>query len=175
MDENINLADNSLMNVIRDGIVGDIHFAVTNKRYRATLILVFSGIDAMGWIDRPENRENTIRDDFISWADEFISFQGGKISGIELYSARCAILHSYGSISDLTRKGKARQIGFHAGGGPDIAESDEVPDLVMVSIEGLAMAFRKGVIAYLEKLKSSSVRRSLASKRLELMIHIFPF
>ncbi|MBI4829759.1 MAG: hypothetical protein HY804_13310 [Nitrospinae bacterium] len=145
-------ADESLFNVIRDGICQDIRCSLEKCGSRATLILILSGVDAMAWLDRPDNQGDVTRDDFASWANEFLSFESGTINGTELYSARCAVLHSYGAASRLTRNGKARQIGFVRGYDKDrdVWQSDEVPNLVLVSVEGFANIILKGSYLFWE-------------------------
>lgn len=80
------------------------------------LILLYSAIDIMASLDRPENKPDVTRDDFITWVDEFV-LTGKPFSceGIDLYAARCGLLHSYLPESKLTREGKARIISYSWG------------------------------------------------------------
>jgi len=75
------------------------------------LILLYSGIDAMGWLNRPKHKADSDRDDFIEWADKYL-LPKLKYScrAIDLYSARCRFLHSYTGDSALVRKGEASYI-----------------------------------------------------------------
>ena len=166
-------ADQALFNVVRDGICADIQFVLKHGRTRAALILTFSGIDAMASLDRPDGAAFTSRDDFVRWVDTYLEFESGKLAGLEIYSARCAMLHTYGSTSSLSELGKARQVGYTAGGGVDIMESPDVANLVLISVEGLAFAFFRAIGKYIESLISDPNKRKLAAGRLLLMVHEF--
>lgn len=158
---------------MRDGICADVQFVLKHGRTRAALILIFSGIDAMASLDRPESAAFTSRDDFVRWVDSYLEFENGKIAGLEIYSARCAMLHTYGSTSSLSEQGKARQVGYTAGGGSDIMESPDVTNLVLISVEGLAFAFFRAIGKYIESLIADPNKRKLAAERLLLMVHEF--
>lgn len=166
-------ADQALFNVVRDGICADIQFVLKHGRTRAALILTFSGIDAMASLDRPEGAAFTSRDDFVHWVDSYLEFESGNVAGLEIYSARCAMLHTYGSTSRLSEQGKARQVSYTAGGGADILESPDVTNLVLISVEGLAFAFFRAIGNYIESLITDPNKRKLAAARLLLMVHEF--
>lgn len=163
----------ALFNAVVDGIVADVRFALKHGRTRAALILIYSGIDAIASLDRPDGAVFTSRDDYVRWVDSYLKFENGSLAGLEIYSARCAILHTYGSSSRLSEQGKARQVGYIAGGGPDIVESSDIENLVLISVEGLAFAFFRAIGRYLESMKSDLERRKLVAVRLQLMVHEF--
>lgn len=161
----------SLLNVVCDGICSDIHFVLKHKRYRAVILLTYAGIDAMATLDLPADKAEIKRDDFIDWCDKYMQFKNGVVTGLELYSARCAMLHSYGSESSLTKQRNVRQVGYTAGGGSEVMTKAEVTSLVLVSVEGLAFAFLDGVAKFLKHLKYSPDKRKLLPERLRKMSH----
>jgi hypothetical protein len=161
-------AGQALINVLQDGICADIQFAIKHGRNRAALILIYSGIDAMASLERPEGI-GKVQECFVHWVDTYMTFTDGAVTGIELFAARCGIVHTYGPISDLSKKGKARLIGYTVGGGPDVMNSPDVTDLVLLSLEGLAFAFFRGIASYLEELKSDTQKRLTVAPRLLLM------
>jgi hypothetical protein len=165
--------DESLGNVIVEGICGDINWLIKSGRARGTLILIYAGIDAMAWLDRAEGQEDVKGSDFINWANEFIKFGNGNISGCELYSARNAILHSYGSESRLTRQGKARVVAHITFNEADVIESNENPDMVLLSVSGLKDAFFNGITLFFRDLQSDSERNKKVAPRIQQMLHDF--
>jgi hypothetical protein len=173
-DFGTSVADRALFNVLLEGIIEDIRFALENKRYRATVVLIYSGIDAMATLDRPEKAEEVNRECFINWTETYMHFNSGSVSGIELYSARCAMLHNYGVCSRLTNQGIARKIGYVDNSALDVMASPEVKGLLLLSIHGLADAFIKGVANYLKMLEAQSDKRKLVAGRLIQMVHIIP-
>jgi len=175
-------ADDSLYNVLLNGIVKDINDAWDRKSYRATLILVYSGIDAMAHLTMPAGKDKVTRADFIAWAEKFLQFRDADknptltLPGIELYAARCALVHTYSSEADLHKEGKVkRQIGYGDEFLPEVAEKAEVEHLVMVSIRGLVDAFARGIAATLQDIKGDEPRRKLFAERLDKMVHELPY
>ena len=175
-------AADSLYNVVLNGIIKDVNDAWERKSYRAALILVYSGIDAMAYLTMPSGKEKLTRPDFVAWAEKYLRFRDADknptltLPGIELYAARCALVHTYGSEADLHKDGKAkRQIGYGDEFLPEVAEKADVEHLVMVSIRGLVDAFSRGVAATLQDIKGDEPRRKAFAERLDKMVHELPF
>jgi hypothetical protein len=154
------------MNVLLDGICGDIRFALKHGRNRAALILIFSGIDALASLERNDGK-NDGRERFENWVNEYMKFSEWPEAGLELYGARCGILHTYGPISNLFEQRRVRLIGYTTGVGKDVMQS---ADLVLISIEGLARQFFLGIANYLRVLVSDPTKRAKAAPRIHLML-----
>jgi len=174
--------DDSLYNVLLNGIVKDVNDAWERKSYRAVLILVYCGIDAMAHLTMPAGKDKVTRADFVVWAEKYLQFRDGKknptltLPGIELYAARCALVHTYSSEADLHKEGKAkRQIGYGDEFLPEVTEKADVEHLVMLSIRGLVDAFARGVAATLRDIKVDEPRRKVFAERLDKMVHEQPF
>lgn len=75
------------------------------------LLLLYAGIDIMAWLNRPKSHADVQRSDFVEWAEKYL-LPGTKLacSAIDLYAARCSLLHSYTAESRLSREGKAKQV-----------------------------------------------------------------
>ncbi|MDA7417463.1 hypothetical protein PGB34_13920 [Xenophilus arseniciresistens] len=175
-------ADDSLYNVLLNGIVKDVNDAWDRKSYRATLILVYSGIDAMSHLTMPDGKNKVTRADFVAWAEKYLQFRDADknptltLPGIELYAARCALVHTYSSEAELHKEGKVkRQIGYGDEFLPEIAEKADIEHLVIVSIRGLVDAFARGIAATLQDIKGDEPRRRLFAERLDKMVHELPF
>ena len=165
----VSSTSDQLMNVLLDGICGDIRFALKHGRNRAALILIFAGIDAMASLEKNDGI-NDVKVRFANWVNEYMQFSDWPKAGLELYGARCGILHTYGPISDLLEKGQVRPIGYTSGGGKDVMQSAE---LVLVSVEGLAFQFFRGIARYLEALVSEPNKRAKAAPRIQQMYREF--
>lgn len=160
-----------LSNVINDSIMKGIAVAIDNECYGSSVILIYAGIDAMAYLGLPESQENVSNKDFINWVDRYIRFNGEvQLSGVELYSARCGMLHTYSPFSKLTREGRARVIGYVDEASIEVMVDNEVPDLVIVSIKALAQAFSRGVQAFVDEIYTSKERIDSVSERLGSVI-----
>jgi hypothetical protein len=83
------------------------------RLFLPALILLYAGIDAMAWLNLPRHKTKSDRKNFIEWAEKyFLAELKYPCRAIDLYSARCGLLHSYTGESDLTRGGTASVITY---------------------------------------------------------------
>ncbi len=144
------------------------------------LLLLYAGIDIMAWLNRPESHPDVRRSDFIGWADKYLlPGTGLACSAIDLYAARCSLLHSYTAESRLTREGDAKQI-FYAWG---VGRAEDLQGLidyvgthsaVAVHIEHLFDAFRLGVERFKEALSNDPDQANLVYKRADKFFSNIP-
>ena len=160
--------EDPIENVINNGIKRDINIALDNKCYRAAVILIYAGIDAMAYLNLEEEKNEVTKIDFISWADNYIKMEGEtEVGGIELYSARCSILHTYGAHSSLTRKGKSRVIGYMNESVPIVRYRPDVDkDLVLISVPALRDAFFQGIDDFIAEVLENQRKEKLFEERM---------
>ena len=100
-------------------VISSIDLCFKERKIAPTLILLYSTIDIMAWLDRDINHDDVKRSDFLSWVDTYISSASSQhYQAIDLYAARCSLLHSYTSQSKLSRDGDATEL-FYAWGTGD--------------------------------------------------------
>jgi len=170
------LNNDPIINVIHNGIRRGIRIAIENNCYGSAVVLILSGIDTMAYIGMPRCREDVLPEDFIKWAERYVKFPcANQLSGIELYGARCGMLHSFSTRSKLSRKGKCRQVGYADRCVPEVVcNSNLSGELVIVSIEGLAKAFFDGMDRFLVDLYEDKEKAMLADTRFPWLVHAFP-
>lgn len=90
-------------------ILGDIGFCLDNKRSLAAAQLLLSAVDTAAGLTRPLEQEDTVKSDFIAWADEFLALKGHdyQLSGSDVYAVRCGFLHGYTPFASMVSEGKA--------------------------------------------------------------------
>jgi len=141
----------------------------------AVLTLVYSGIDVMGWLAAPPDKEYASEDTFVCWCDKYIvdriqSVEGHVISGNDLWSARCGFLHTATPVSRRSNAGQAHEIWYRYRGkdgakdGVNLIANTPLP-LLGLDIEKLALAFREGGIAFLQALGGDVEARRIADGR----------
>lgn len=157
---------------IYDGVKRGINVCLENECFGSAVILTYSGIDTMAYLAMPENQTDVTRNDFVQWCDKYIRFSGQEqLTGLELYSARCGMLHTYGVESRLTRSGHCRKLGYMDRSVPEIRYSQKVdPKFALVSIEALAKAFCDGIDRFLVDLFTDSARAAIAEQRLQQLV-----
>ncbi len=96
----------------------DIAVARDNGAITGALILTYAAIDAMAFLSMPENRKEVNRSNFISWVETYMKTdpkQPYQYQGIDLYGARCGLVHRYGATSRLTDSGRCKAFSYHDG------------------------------------------------------------
>lgn len=92
-------------------IIKSIEICLNEKLQIPSLILLYSGIGIMGWLNHPASRDHRSKEDFIRWVDDYLlPNKNVRCKAIDLYAARCATIHSYSFSSKLSKKGEAKEI-----------------------------------------------------------------
>lgn len=84
--------------------------------YGQMLVLVYSAIDTMGLlIAEPEQTKST-GNTFKNWVDNYLLTNPEfEFNAIDVWAARCSVLHTFSSESDLSKAGNAREIQYFSG------------------------------------------------------------
>lgn len=172
------LSSDPLINAIYQGIKRGIQVAYGNECYGACLILIYCGVDAMAYLDMPPNQAEVESKDFIQWAERYLSpilsNQTTSINGDELYSARCAMVHTYSIESRKTKSGKVRIIGYVVGGNQSMVWNPKVAsNMVLVKIETLKDAFFTAIDRFLVKSYADKQKQPILEIRLKKLINTY--
>jgi len=66
---------------------------IEKKLTAPALILIYSGIDTVGWIDSTD--DYATRTSFINWVDAYLlKAKQLQCTALDLYAARCGLLHT---------------------------------------------------------------------------------
>ena len=96
----------------------DIKVARDNGAITAALILTYAAMDAMAYLSMPENKKDVQGVDFINWVKKYMETdpkQPYQYNEIDLWGARCGIIHRYGVTSSLSDNGKCNLLAYHNG------------------------------------------------------------
>lgn len=79
------------------------------------LVLVYTAMDTLAWALYGGNTQG-VRERFTSLCENYILPGSGiPCAALELYAARCSVLHTLGWESDLSKAGKARSVYYSFG------------------------------------------------------------
>jgi hypothetical protein len=150
--------------------VAAIGLCLGNHLRMPALALIYCGIDVLASFSRPAENGEVKPTDFINWAERYMQCEKVLgISGLDLYAARCGILHTYSMDSRLSAKGRARRL-IYAWGDQESAEPMKLlrklglPEIV-VKIETLFSAFVDGIRAFEKALGDDPKLESLVRRR----------
>ena len=142
------------------------------------LILIYSMIDVLGWLNRSATKESSDRHDFMAWVDTFmLPTSGLGATAEDLYAARCAIVHSHSYESSLSRAGKARKV-YYTYGRADHRALEQLVSArptteVAVKIEVLTAAFDEAFSKFEGALAADPGHAKLVSERAEQKFFAF--
>jgi len=160
-------------------LIETIEDSLEKARLIPCLALLYTGIDVVSSLE--SRRGESTKRAFTKWADAYLlNARALPCTALELYAARCGILHTFGADSHLFQKGQVRQI-FYAWGNADATKLQESADIlkrtdcVAVHVRDLIDAFRHGLAAYLDELSHDEARQRIASNRTDMwLINIGP-
>jgi hypothetical protein len=150
--------------------VAAIRLCLENHLRMPALALIYCGIDVLASFSRPPENSEVKPADFINWAERYMKCEKVLgLSGLDLYAARCGILHAYTMDSRLSANGRARRIIYAWGN----REPDEPLRLlrtlgfpeIMIKIETLFSAFLDGIRAFEKALEDDPKLDSLVRER----------
>lgn len=120
------------------------------KLFGQVLILLYSHIDALGLLDAPPSQTTANGDSFKKWVIKFLLPDPRiNFNEIDLWAARCALVHTYTSESNLSNSGTAKQLQYFTGP-PDSPQAkkfiEATEDIdggkhLPVHVEGLLLVF----------------------------------
>lgn len=150
--------------------VAAIRLCLENHLRMPALALIYCGIDVLANLCRPADNPEVLPGDFVNWTERYMECEKQLgLSGLDLYAARCGILHTYTMDSRLSTKGRARRILYAWGDkNPDEAmkllralERSEV----MIKIEALFSAFLHSIEALGKAIEDDPKLAALVAQR----------
>jgi hypothetical protein len=102
------------------GLIAEIKRCEDAGATTAAVAMSYVAIDTMAFLALPANRDKQGRADFIAWVDTYLEgheSQPYQYRGIDVYGARCAVLHAFSSEVDYHQQNPdAKKFGYHDGG-----------------------------------------------------------
>lgn len=156
-----------------------IRLSIDNTLPLPSLMLIYSGIDISGWLGA-ETASLKSRESFTQWVDLYmLPCAAIACSSIDLYSARCSILHTLTPDSDLSRSGTAKRIAYTWGDLKpedfeiEIADKVNKSDLVVLHIGDTFNAFKSGWAKFIESYeKDASVAPLFHERASKFFAHL---
>ena len=133
------------------------------RRVRAALILILASVDILGALDASDGHAS--RTSFLRWADRYIDPQSLRCESIDLYSARCGMLHAMAAETDLSANGRAATIVWMSEPNT-IPEPTANPKIRVIHVGAIWVAFRDGVKRFAQELESDPDRMAVVAKNL---------
>jgi hypothetical protein len=157
------VTDDGSVSVAFEPLYRAVSLCLEHKLQLPALVLLYTAIDIAGWC-AAEVSDRSVKTRFTSFVDRYVLPKSGLLcSALELYGARCGVLHTYTPESDLSAQGQARIIAY-AWGNANAADLQESirrmqrADMVAVHIDTLFSALQSGVARLDEEVASDPAR-----------------
>lgn len=147
-----------------------IDLCLENRLGTPALILIYTCIDVMATLSRPALSRKTDKRHFIAWAERHMDCRDRLgVTGLDLYAARCGIVHTGTADSALSEEGRARRISYgwgdrHAGEPMALRQKPGHAEVVL-RIEDLAAALRAGIARFGGTLTADPDAAALVERR----------
>ncbi len=142
------------------GIIETIDYCIKKERIIPGLILLYSAIDSFSNISNRTSK--TGREVFKNWVKKWMLEKSTlACNEADIYAARCGLLHTLISESDLSKKNEAKEI-YYVYGKKQIEILQQVIDksidkqgkVIAVKVEDLVSAFRQGMADCMDKINN---------------------
>lgn len=164
-----------LTNAVYGSIKTGIEVCLKEMCAGSAIVLIYSGIDTMAFLSMPASQVEVTGVDFANWCDRYIQLPGEQVTGLELFAARCAVVHTFGIESKLSRQGKCRTIGYSfVGAHPTVYDPAIEPNFVVLSLDALSQAFFAGIDRFLVDLFADPARRPTVEQRIKKLLMFLP-
>jgi len=152
----------------------DIKAALDNGAPMGAVILTYAAIDAMAFLSMPETKSEVTRKDYVEWTERYLkadSSQPYQYEGIDIYGARCGLLHRYGGTSSISDRGKCKVFAYHDGSehiyNPSISDK-----LVLISMSRFVNDFFGAIKAFLRDAIADEGLRGRMNRRMGDILHV---
>jgi len=144
----------------------------------ASVAMAFICIDTLAGLGMPEDKERVTRADFKEWVDKHLKAhedQPYQYRGKDVYAARCALLHKYGSEAGLHKKDPDTiKYGYHDGGKHEYNPAVE-KGLVLIGTKSFINDVVHAVESFMKICQNDPLLRHRVEKRLPSLLQTKPF
>ncbi len=147
------------------------------ERYLPALVLLYAAIDAVAAIERMSG--DSIGAAFTRWVERYLlKAPSLRCTALELYAARCGILHTFTAESKLSRSAKARMVVYAYGdadaSNPGVSEAMDRKGCVVVHVRDLVTAFQEGLADNLDEVLLDPERKKRLAAAMEMWFTKMP-
>jgi len=131
----------------------------------------------MAFLAMPAGQTTQGKTDFVSWVDTYLKAdpsQPYQYRGIDVYAARCSLLHAFSAETEAHRKDPAIRLFGYADNGPHAFNPAESPRLVIVSVAVLIYDLSKAMERFVSAWKVDLDLRARVAARLPALYATFP-
>ena len=159
------------------GLLEEMRRCEAGKAYGAAAAMGFIIIDTLAFLSMPANQSKQYKEDFFEWVNRYLKADESspyQYNGLDVYAARCALLHAYGSEAEFHRQDPTiKQFGYHNGTGHRF-NPEESESLVLIGIISFEVDLGNALIRFKEAMKTDEELRKRVAARLPNISRTLP-
>jgi hypothetical protein len=143
----------------------------------SAITMAFICMDTMAFLALPAGRKSQQKNDFITWVDAYLKGSPGQpyqYSGLDVYGARCAVLHTFGSEVDFHQQNPDAKKFCYSDGGRHAFNPQMNERLVIIGTASFLDDVVRAVGVFLETCKTDTDLRKRVEGRLPKVLVSFP-
>jgi hypothetical protein len=143
----------------------------------AAAAMVYVCIDTMAFLSLPAGQTTQEKKDFIKWVDTYLNadpIQKYQYRGIDVYAARCSLLHAFSAETEAHRKDPSIVMFGYADNGPHAFDAAESTRLAVISVAVLIHDLCKAVHSFVGAWRTDPDLRARVAGRLNELYNVFP-
>ncbi|MBC7963631.1 MAG: hypothetical protein H7Y05_11885 [Steroidobacteraceae bacterium] len=142
------------------------------------IAIAFICIDTLASLGRPMKKQKVTRSDFKEWVDTYLKAhpdQPYQYRGKDVYAARCAFMHTYGSSAELHEEDSDTIKFAYNDGGKHQYDPDIEHGLVLIGTKSFVNDVVHAVELFLEKCQNDLSLRLRVEERLPGVLKTMPY
>lgn len=146
----------------------------------ACLMQIYVYIDTMAYFGMPISKSKNTKQDFIDWVDKYLKAEESQpyqYRGIDVYGARCALLHTFSSEGDFHQQNPGAIRFGYSDGGRHCFDPKKDSTLAIIGIPSFINDFIIGVTQFLDDLKgrvTDQIEKTVLEDRLNRILATIP-
>jgi hypothetical protein len=139
-----------------------------------------STFDTLAYFGMPISKNKNTKQGFIDWVNKYLKAEQSQpyqYCGIDVYGARCALLHAFSSEADFHQQNPGTMVFGYSDGGRHCFDPSKDPSFAIIGIPSLVNDFITGVQHFLNDLKGrvgNPAEKSVLEDRLNKIIGSIP-
>lgn len=170
------LTDADLEQIVKGerGMLRGVESCLDTQCLMSAVTLIFASIDALAALSRPPTLAETTGAVFQAWITRFLPMGALACTELELWGARCGVLHTYRPEAGVVR-GAVRPLYYQWRAGPAAGAERTLPPVHhVIVVEDLYLALRHAADAYMEAIAQDPVLAASLQAHLPNLLHYRP-
>ncbi len=155
-----------------DSQIQAIEMCIEKRFISSALTLIYSGIDNLAYLNTRDNKN--VKPRYLEWINAYMDVSSKlNCKPIDLYAARCGIVHTNTPDSDLSYKKEAVQVVYSYGTLSKeelqlcVDRAQKKDKIIVIQIEELFEEYKKGIANFFKELEKNPKKSELVKMRAE--------